>query len=142
MTDLQIKLMKWSNKILSKWCIIKINRWRIITIIDDPEIEVMMNHTRKLVYCFHKEYWSRSCRDIDVKDIEEIIWKPYSIGRLIGLNRTYNFEDKVQATKFNKMWTYMKENRLEDRECIYWPEEWQILVADFLDSLPKEHGTN
>lgn len=140
MTELQLKIMSYADKTLQKWCLVKISRWRLVTIIDDPEIEKLIDNTRTLVFWFYKQHWSRSCKDVDITDIIEAIWCPYWFERILYLHwQKLPPNDSQQSINFQKIIDYMKQKNQKPllEKCIDWDEEWQQIIVNFLQSLPK-----
>lgn len=111
------------------------------TIIDDPETEKLIDSTRTLVFCFYKQFWSRSCKDVDITDIKEIIGKPYWFDRLIYLYRTSENRTVEHIGAFSILNSIVRDDpNLLLKSCIDRPEEWILLVLNFLNSLPNTNN--
>jgi hypothetical protein len=68
--------------------------------------------------------------------IANIIWHPYWFERLLYLALTYEIEQPSEEILIVN--DYLVENKnLIIKPCIDRPEEWMLLVIDFLNSLPN-----
>lgn len=132
MTELQLKIMQWSDHTLVWWCLIN-RKWERCVYVT-PWQQIAINNDWQIYY--NMDFlWLTSREQSFI-----ITWHPYWFERILYLHwQKLPPNDSQQAINFQKIIDYIKQKNQRPllEKCIDWDEEWQQIVLDFLLSLPK-----
>ena len=134
MTDLQLKIMEYSDKTLSFGC-------RVII------ADYAYNDKQWQMYWWYRNatIWNEKLQDNYILQdwfisrfvVTSIIWHPYWFERLMYLQRSNELNVYAIGSRL-RIQKYIDDNQeLLTKHCIDRPEEGQKLVLQFLETLPK-----
>lgn len=143
MTNPQLKIMEQADKTLSFGCIVKSKNYWIVTLTElfDCACDNILSYSiwEKLphvepIYLRYKLYSGNVWLD----DVEEAIGRPYWFERLIYLYEINYMKTSNLIAEIGTITNYLSTHpQLYLKPCIDRPEDWQKLVIDFLETLPK-----
>ena len=128
MTELQLKIMERADKTLSFGCLLE----------NEYSDDLLYWYTYLWEWHSQREQmmFNRDNKSYDYDLKMKIIWRPYWFERLIYLALNHSIDNPNE--QYIAVDNYICSNTsLLLKPCIDRPEEWQQLVIEFLETLPK-----